>query len=153
MGLTITVNSYDPPLFGTTLTDEYRLLATEFGYDPEGLVRITRNAFTAALCDQALRHSLLDEFDTWARSQHGDMWANPHQDASPSRSTSTRYRTPDDKSSSTLSGEVEGLRHGSTPRFDASDDSGPAMATLHIHERGEESLPTVTMRTGGLSCR
>ena len=71
MGLTVTVNSDDPPLFGTTLTDEYRLLATEFGYEPEGLTRIARNAFTAALCDQALRRSLLDEFDTWARSNQG----------------------------------------------------------------------------------
>ena len=65
MGLTLTVNSDDPPFFGTTLTDEYLLLATEFGYDLEDLVRIARNAFTSALCEPALRRSLLEEFDAW----------------------------------------------------------------------------------------
>ena len=70
MGLTVTVNTDDPPLFGTTLNDEYRLLATEFGYQTSDLVRIARNAFVAALCDTDLRASLLDEFDTWAQSRN-----------------------------------------------------------------------------------
>ena len=69
MGLTLTVNSDDPPFFGTTLTDEYRLLATEFGYGRDDLVRIARNAFAAALCEPALRRALLEEFDAWA-SEH-----------------------------------------------------------------------------------
>jgi adenosine deaminase len=34
-GVTVTVNSDDPPLFATTLTDEYRRLADTFGYDAE----------------------------------------------------------------------------------------------------------------------
>ena len=68
MGLTVTVNTDDPPLFGTTLNDEYRLLASVFGYRPSDLVRIARNAFAATLCDTELRSSLLDEFDTWASS-------------------------------------------------------------------------------------
>ena len=68
MGLTLTVNSDGPPLFGTTLNDEYRLLATEFGYGATDLARIARNAFAAALCEAELRSSLLQEFDTWTRS-------------------------------------------------------------------------------------
>ncbi len=75
MGLTLTVNSDDPPFFGTTLTDEYRLLATEFGYGPEDLVRIARNAFVSALCGPALRRALLDEFDAWVREH--TMEASP----------------------------------------------------------------------------
>ena len=70
MGLTLTLNSDGPPLFGATLTDEYRLLADEFGYELDDLVRIARNAFTAALCEPALRRSLLEEFDAWA-AEHG----------------------------------------------------------------------------------
>jgi adenosine deaminase len=34
-GVNVTVNSDDPPLFGTTLTDEYRRLADELRYDAE----------------------------------------------------------------------------------------------------------------------
>ena len=67
MGLTVTLNSDDPPLFGARLNDEYRLLATEFGYGHEDLTRIARNAFTSSLCEPELRLSLLDEFDAWAR--------------------------------------------------------------------------------------
>ena len=70
MGLTLTVNSDGPPLFGTTLNDEYRLLATEFGYGAADLARIARNAFSAAMCESELRSALLQEFDTWARSQN-----------------------------------------------------------------------------------
>ena len=70
MGLTLTVNSDDPPLFGTTLNDEYRLLATEFGYGATDLARIARNAFSAAMCEAELRSALLQEFDTWARSRN-----------------------------------------------------------------------------------
>ena len=69
MGLTVTVNSDGPPIFGTTLNDEYRLLATEFGYGADDLARIARNAFTSALCEPALRRSLLAEFDAWTRMQ------------------------------------------------------------------------------------
>lgn len=47
-GVLVTVNSDDPPLFGTTLTDEYRLLAREFGYDAADLERITLNAVRAS---------------------------------------------------------------------------------------------------------
>lgn len=69
MGLTVTVNSDDPPLFGTTLSDEYRLLADRFGYGVSDLSRIARNAFSSAMCEPELRRSLLREFDTWAYSQ------------------------------------------------------------------------------------
>lgn len=68
---TLTINSDDSPLSGTTLTDEYRLVATEFGYDLDTLVLIARTAFTAALCDQALGRSLLDE---WTRTHQSGSY-------------------------------------------------------------------------------
>ena len=81
MGLTVTVNSDDPALFGARLNDEYRLLATEFGYGHADLTRIARNAFTSALCEPELRLSLLQEFDAWARSQDDPLRRASHSSA------------------------------------------------------------------------
>ncbi len=66
MGLKVTVNSDDPPLFNTTLSDEYALLASEFGYGPTDLARIARNAFEVCAAPEPLKTTLLAEFDAWA---------------------------------------------------------------------------------------
>lgn len=68
MGLLVTVNSDDPPLFNTTLLQEYQLLADEFGYDRANLARIARNAFVVAGVDAETKASLLAEFDAWAET-------------------------------------------------------------------------------------
>ncbi len=65
MGLLVTVNSDDPPLFNTTLTEEYMLLAREFGYDHANLARIARNAFSACGAPTDLKARMLAEFDEW----------------------------------------------------------------------------------------
>jgi len=65
MGLFVTVNSDDPPLFNTSLLAEYQLLADTFGYDQANLVRIARNAFVASYAEPELKRSLLAEFDAW----------------------------------------------------------------------------------------
>ena len=66
MGLKVTVNSDDPPLFNTTLNDEFNLLAAEFGYGAAGLARIARNAFEVCAAPDTLKSTLLAEFDAWA---------------------------------------------------------------------------------------
>ena len=66
MGLHVTVNSDDPPLFNTTLCQEYEVLASEFGYDQANLARIARNAFEASVADAKTKDRLLAEFDAWA---------------------------------------------------------------------------------------
>jgi aminodeoxyfutalosine deaminase len=71
MGLTVTVNSDDPPLFNTTLGQEYALLAAEFGYDAAGLARIARNAFAVCGLPEAHKSELLAEFDAWRQSEIG----------------------------------------------------------------------------------
>ena len=68
-GLFVTVNSDDPPLFNTSLVEEYTVLAREFGYDTAGLTRIARNAFVAAGVEPAVKETLLHEFDSWVSSQ------------------------------------------------------------------------------------
>jgi aminodeoxyfutalosine deaminase len=71
MGIKVTVNSDDPPLFNTTLSAEYTVLATEFGYDLAGLTRIARNAFEVSGAPTALKQQLLAEFDLWASNKPG----------------------------------------------------------------------------------
>lgn len=65
MGIFCTVNSDDPPLFNTSLLQEYRVLADEFGYDRANLARIARNAFLASGAEESLKRDLLAQFDAW----------------------------------------------------------------------------------------
>lgn len=62
-GVLVTVNSDDPALFNTTLTQEYRVLAKHFGYKRSDLVRIARNAFLYAGVEEPVRTRLLERFD------------------------------------------------------------------------------------------
>ncbi len=62
-GVLVTVNSDDPPMFSTTLNDEYRFLARTFGYDAAGLARLSRNGVKASFLSQARKTALLTEFD------------------------------------------------------------------------------------------
>ena len=68
MGVPVTLNSDDPPLFNTDLTHEYTLLMDEFGYSLADVARIARNAFVAAAAPEPLRNKLLLELDTWVKA-------------------------------------------------------------------------------------
>jgi adenosine deaminase len=48
-GLYVTLNSDDPPMFNTTLTQEYQTAAEVFGFDEDTLRGLVRNAARAAL--------------------------------------------------------------------------------------------------------
>lgn len=65
-GAYVTVNSDDPPLFNTTLNDEYTVLIDHFGFDAADLERITLNALRASCLPPerktALEAEFLDEF-------------------------------------------------------------------------------------------
>lgn len=65
-GVLVTVNTDDPTLIGTTLTQEYQLLVDVFGYTRADVVRIARNAFTVCYAEPDLKARLLAEFDAWA---------------------------------------------------------------------------------------
>jgi aminodeoxyfutalosine deaminase len=68
MGLKVTVNSDDPPLFNTTLCSEYQALAAEFGYDKSCIARIARNAFEVSGAPAPLKRQLLAEFDEFVQA-------------------------------------------------------------------------------------
>jgi adenosine deaminase len=67
-GVLVTVNSDDPPLFGTTLTDEFLVLARHWGYDADGIQRIALNAVDAAfLPDEEKTHMRTEFVEEFAR--------------------------------------------------------------------------------------
>ncbi|MEV4496821.1 adenosine deaminase [Micromonospora arborensis] len=64
-GLLVTINSDDPPMFGTTLNDEYAVAARLLGADPEGLAGLARNAVTASFLDPAGKQRIAAEIDAY----------------------------------------------------------------------------------------
>ncbi len=61
-GVLVTVNSDDPPLFGTTLTEEFLLLIRHWGYDADGVQRIALNALDVAFLPDDEKSRLRCEF-------------------------------------------------------------------------------------------
>ncbi|HEX2312527.1 MAG TPA: adenosine deaminase [Thermomonospora sp.] len=79
-GLYVTLNSDDPPMFGTTLTGEYRVAADVLGLDAPALADLARNAVRASFLAPARRAEILAEIDAVASAR----------DAGPARSAADR---------------------------------------------------------------
>jgi aminodeoxyfutalosine deaminase len=60
-GLFVTLNSDDPPMFGTSLNMEYRRAATAFGLSPADLAGLAVNGVRASFLDDAAKRDLIDE--------------------------------------------------------------------------------------------
>lgn len=67
-GIPVTINSDDPPLFNTTLSNEYVLIAESFAYSKAEIAALARNAFLAAGADLATKQKLLETFDRLSAS-------------------------------------------------------------------------------------
>jgi aminodeoxyfutalosine deaminase len=65
-GVVVTVNSDDPPMFGTTLNDEYAIAADLLGLDEAGVADLARTAVRTSFLDAAGKSRLLDEIDGYA---------------------------------------------------------------------------------------
>lgn len=70
-GVKITLNSDDPPFFGTTLGKEYASVAETFNWSREDQMEITRTAIEAAFCDEATRNRLRVRLDSAAQKPAG----------------------------------------------------------------------------------
>src|SRR5204862_5271182 len=70
-GLFVTLNSDDPPMFGTTLTDEYRRAASVLGLSRAQLAGLAANGVRASFLDAAAKQSLLAEIDAVAAGAAG----------------------------------------------------------------------------------
>lgn len=61
-GLLVTVNSDDPPLFGTDLNQEYEVLVEHFGFDADELEQVSLNGVRASLLPAHEKARLEKEF-------------------------------------------------------------------------------------------
>ena len=70
-GLFVTLNSDDPPMFGTSLTQEYRRAASVLGLSRDQLAGLARNAARASFLDREAKAALLDEIEKVAARPDG----------------------------------------------------------------------------------
>lgn len=64
-GVTVTVNSDDPPMFGTTLNREYAIAADLLGLDESGLGELAKTALRVSFADDALKQTIGAEIDAY----------------------------------------------------------------------------------------
>ncbi|MDT0352660.1 hypothetical protein [Pseudonocardia charpentierae] len=65
-GVTVTINSDDPPMFGTTLNREYELSAELLELDEAGLAELSRTAVRASYAEDAVKSQIIAEIDAYA---------------------------------------------------------------------------------------
>jgi aminodeoxyfutalosine deaminase len=65
-GVTITINSDDPSMFGTTLNREYEIAADLLGLDAGGVTDLVRAAVRASFAPDEVKWSILSEIDVYA---------------------------------------------------------------------------------------
>ena len=64
--MTVTVNSDDPPMFGTTLNREYAIAADLLDLDEAGLAELARTAVRASFAPDDVKARILGEIDAYA---------------------------------------------------------------------------------------
>ncbi|MEU6978896.1 MULTISPECIES: adenosine deaminase [unclassified Streptomyces] len=64
-GVLVTVNSDDPPMFGTDLNNEYAVAARLLGLDERGVAALAKNAVEASFLDEAGKARIVEEIDTY----------------------------------------------------------------------------------------
>jgi len=65
-GVTVTVNSDDPPMFATTLNREYEIAAELLDLDDAGIADLARAAVQACFADRETKTRILGEIDTYS---------------------------------------------------------------------------------------
>ena len=65
-GVVVTINSDDPPMFGTTLNREYEIAADLLGIGESGLADLSRAAVRASFAPDDVKAPLLGEIDGYA---------------------------------------------------------------------------------------
>lgn len=64
-GVLVTINSDDPPMFGTDLNNEYAVAARLLDLDERGLAQLAKNAVEASFLDEAGKAKLVAEIDAY----------------------------------------------------------------------------------------
>ena len=69
MGVLVTINSDDPPLFDCSLVSEYKRLTKEMKFEKKDIIRLARNAFELSGAEESLKTKLIKHFDDWVESK------------------------------------------------------------------------------------
>jgi adenosine deaminase len=64
-GVTVTLNSDDPPMFGAWLTDVYRGARDTWSFDDADLAEIARTGVRASFADDDVKAELLAGIEAW----------------------------------------------------------------------------------------
>ena len=64
-GVTVTLNSDDPPMFDAWLTNVYRTVRDTWGYDDAELAEISRTGVRASFADDDVKREILEGIDAW----------------------------------------------------------------------------------------
>jgi adenosine deaminase len=72
-GLFITINSDDPPMFGTSLTDEYLRITETFDFDIRQIKQFVLNGIRASLLPGKSQQALENEFTRKFRELENEL--------------------------------------------------------------------------------
>ncbi|WP_257956888.1 hypothetical protein [Nocardioides sp. B-3] len=67
-GVPVTINSDDPPMFGTTLNDEYAIAAELLSLSRDGMADLSRAAVRASFAPDDVKTRILGEIDDYERT-------------------------------------------------------------------------------------
>ncbi|MGW7054570.1 adenosine deaminase [Streptomyces sp. NPDC054887] len=67
-GVLVTINSDDPPMFGTDLNSEYVVAARLLGLDERGVAELAKNAVEASFLDPAGKRRIAAEIDAYTEN-------------------------------------------------------------------------------------
>ncbi|MFD9882061.1 adenosine deaminase [Streptomyces alboflavus] len=67
-GVSVTINSDDPPMFGTDLNNEYAVAARLLGLDERGIADLAKNGVEASFLDRAGKDRITAEIDTYTEN-------------------------------------------------------------------------------------
>ncbi|ARZ67581.1 adenosine deaminase [Streptomyces sp. HU2014] len=70
-GVLVTINSDDPPMFGTDLNREYGVAARLLDLDARGVAELAKNAVEASFMDEAGKRALRAEIDDYTAAWRG----------------------------------------------------------------------------------
>ncbi|GHC85366.1 adenosine deaminase [Streptomyces flavofungini] len=67
-GVTVTINSDDPPMFGTDLNNEFAVAARLLGLDERGIAALAKNGVEASFLDRAGKDRITAEIDAYTEN-------------------------------------------------------------------------------------
>ena len=67
-GLVVTINSDDPPMFGTDLTNEYAVAAELLDLDKAGVGELAKTAVQVSFAEDSVKNALIAEIDHYVKA-------------------------------------------------------------------------------------